>query len=183
MISFSHKFLFVHVPKTAGNSIQGILRHYSEDRIVTREGQDGVERFGVESEGRKLVKHSTLADYYRELGSERADGLFKFACVRNPWERMISFYFSPHRGEVGWSPRKFRQFVDKEVRPLRDFFALGDEKKAGRSPFENLDHVIRHDHLDSDFGEVCRRIGIPAQELPVRNKSSRERSRTTMTTS
>jgi N6-adenosine-specific RNA methylase IME4 len=100
MISLRNRFLFVHIPKTAGNSIQSVLCDYSEDRIVTRGGQDGVERFEVRSAGRELEKHSTLADYYRELGEETAAGLFKFTCVRNPWDRMISFWFSPHRRET-----------------------------------------------------------------------------------
>ena len=39
--------LFLHIPKTAGNSIQNILRDYSEDEIVARGGQDGLERFEV----------------------------------------------------------------------------------------------------------------------------------------
>lgn len=173
MISLRHGFLFVHIPKTAGNSIQNVLRDYSEDEIVAKGGQDGVERFEVRSAGRRLEKHSTLADYYRELGEEQAGALFKFACVRNPWDRMISFYFSPHRGEVKWSPRKFRQFVETEVRPLRDYFALGGEAAAGRSPFANVDFVIRFDRLNEDFAAVCRRIGIPQVELPVRNRSSR----------
>jgi len=173
MISLRHGFIFVHIPKTAGNSIQTVLAPYSEDRIETREGQDGVDRFRVVSEGRNLVKHSTLAEYYRELGAERAGGMFKFACVRNTWDRLVSFYFSPHRGEVKWSARKFRRFVEKEARPLREYFALGDEEQTGRSPFENIDQVIRFENLNEDFAAVCCRIGIPETELPVRNRSGR----------
>jgi len=173
MISLKHGFLFVHIPKTAGNSIQTVLAPYSEDRIETRDGQDGVDRFRVVSEGRDLVKHSTLAEYYRELGAGQAGALFKFACVRNTWDRVVSYYFSPHRGDVKWSPRKFRRFIEKEARPLREYFALDDDEAAGRSPFENIDQVIRFENLNEDFAAVCRRIGIPEVELPVRNRSGR----------
>ncbi len=171
MISLQKRFLFVHIPKTAGNSIQNILRDYSEDRIVASGGQDGVERFEVRSDGRELVKHSTLAEYYRELGKETADGLFKFACVRNPWDRMISFWFSPHRREAKWDPKKFRKFVEKEVRPLRDYFALPTD--AGKPSFGNVDFIIRYEHLNDDFRTVCEKLGIPPVELPVRNRSER----------
>lgn len=171
MISFQKRFLFVHIPKTAGNSIQNILRDYSEDRIVANGGQDGLERFEVRSEGRDLVKHSTLADYYRELGQEAAAGMFKFACVRNPWDRMISFWFSPHRRETAWNAKKFRKFVEKEVSPLRDYFALPGD--GGKSPFANADFIIRYESLNEDFREACEKLGIPPVELPVRNRSER----------
>jgi hypothetical protein len=171
MISLRNRFLFVHIPKTAGNSIQSILCDYSEDRIVTRGGQDGVERFEVRSAGRELEKHSTLADYYRELGEEIAAGLFKFTCVRNPWDRMISFWFSPHRRETGWDPKKFRKFVEKEVRQLRDYFALPTD--AGKTPFGNVDFVMRYERLNEDFRAVCGKLGIPPVELPVLNRSER----------
>ena len=46
MISLKHHFLFIHVPKTGGNSIQNILADYSEDTLTAdKEYQDGVERF------------------------------------------------------------------------------------------------------------------------------------------
>lgn len=171
MISLSKGFLFVHIPKTAGNSIQNVLREYSEDEIVASGGQDGVERFEVKSGSRDLVKHSTLEEYYRELGKERADGLFKFACVRNPWDRLISYYFSPHRRETEWSARKFRKFVEKDVQPLQEYFTMSEDDDG--SPFENVDFVIRFENLNEDFGKVCERLEIPRVELPVRNRSER----------
>lgn len=170
MISKSKRFLFVHIPKTAGNSIQNILSEYSEDQIVASGGQDGVERFEVKSVEHDLVKHSTLADYQRELGAAELAGLFKFACVRNPWDRLISYYFSPHRRETSWSARKFRKFVEKEARPLGDYFALPGDTA---SPFANVDAVIRFEHLNEDFAKICAKLAISTVELPQRNRSAR----------
>ncbi len=104
MISFQKRFLFVHIPKTAGNSIQTILRHYSEDEIVAlRAEQDGIERFGLRNPNYKIKKHSTLAEYRAALGEARFRDLYKFTCVRNPWDRMVSYYFgtTSTRGSLG----------------------------------------------------------------------------------
>ncbi|PYK53769.1 MAG: hypothetical protein DME48_10390 [Verrucomicrobia bacterium] len=98
MISFQKRFLFIHIPKTAGNSIQSVLRDYSEDELVAlRSEQDGVERFGLRNPKYKLKKHSTLADYRAALDETDFGNLYKFTCVRNPWDRLISLYFTPTR--------------------------------------------------------------------------------------
>ncbi len=34
MISLEHRFLFIHVPKTAGNALQNVPKDYSEDTIT-----------------------------------------------------------------------------------------------------------------------------------------------------
>lgn len=50
MLSTSHNFLFIHVPKTGGNSLQNVLSEYADDKIVRLSPyQDGVERFEVRS--------------------------------------------------------------------------------------------------------------------------------------
>lgn len=72
MIFEPQKTIFIHYPKTGGNSIQDALREYSSDQIVTvGKHQDGVERFEVRNEKFKnLVKHSKLNDYYKALGKD-----------------------------------------------------------------------------------------------------------------
>ncbi len=48
MLSLKNNFLFIHLPKTAGNSIQGNLQHYSEDDVVClNDLQDGIERVEI----------------------------------------------------------------------------------------------------------------------------------------
>lgn len=170
MISFEHGFLFVHVPKTAGNSIQNILRDYSEDRIVcVAPHQDGVERFEVRSDRYQVHKHSTLAEYQAQLGQDGLDRLFKFSCVRNPWERAISRYFSPDRGSVEWDPGAFADFLAC-VEPLQHYVSLPGREQPPAC-FRNVDFYIRFERLNDDFRRVCDRLGLPFQPLPVRNRS------------
>jgi Sulfotransferase family len=108
MLSTDRKFLFVHIPKTGGNSIQNVIRSYFDDQVVCITPYlDGVERFEVRSARFNTHKRSTLADYLREYGSQLFASLFKFTCVRNPWDRAVSFYFSPHRGKVVWEREDF----------------------------------------------------------------------------
>src|SRR6266481_9206544 len=113
---FSETISFVHIPKTAGNSIQSILRDYSEDEIVAlRSDQDGIERFGLRNPNYKIKKHSTLAEYRGALGEERFRSLYKFACVRNPWDRMVSYYFTPTHSVGEGDPKELRKVISIAV--------------------------------------------------------------------
>ena len=57
MISLQKRFLFVHIPKTAGNSIQSVLRNYSEDQLVALgKEQDGIVRFGLRNPAQSKVQ-------------------------------------------------------------------------------------------------------------------------------
>jgi len=172
MISFQKRFLFVHIPKTAGNSIQSVLRDYSEDQIVAlRSEQDGIERFGLRNPNYKIRKHSTLAEYRAALGDEQFRSLYKFACVRNPWDRMVSYYFTPTQ-QVGELDRKeFRKVISKAL-SVADYLRLD---KGDDDPFANVDYIIRFESLPDDFRLVCATLGIPTVPLPQYNRSRRER--------
>jgi hypothetical protein len=171
MISFQKQFLFVHIPKTAGNSIQSVLRRYSEDEIVTlRPEQEGVERFGVRNPKYEIKKHSTLAEYQAALGEKQFRSLYKFVCVRNPWDRMISLYFSPGRQVAEWDRAAFEKLVLKTPSVV-DYLRLENGKA---DPFGNVNRIMRFENLEEDFRAVCAELDIPATPLPEYNRSSRE---------
>ena len=71
MISHEHKFLFIHIPRTGGTSIES--------------------QFNCK-ENKEKNKHWTLSYWRKTLDRETFDDYFKFAFVRNPWDLMISKY-------------------------------------------------------------------------------------------
>ena len=171
MISLQKRFLFVHIPKTAGNSIQSVLRDYSEDELVALRGeQDGIERFGLRNPKYKIKKHSTLAEYKAALGKAQFGELYKFTCVRNPWDRMVSLYFTPTQNMGAWDRKKFRKAIVKAL-SVADYLRLD---KVEEDPFANVDYVIRFENLADDFRTVCGTLGISPTTLPRYNRSSRE---------
>jgi sulfotransferase famil protein len=171
MISLKKRFLFVHIPKTAGNSIQSVLRDYSEDELVALRGeQDGVERFGLRNPRYKVKKHSTLAEYRAALGEAEFGTLYKFTCVRNPWDRMVSYYFTPTQNAEVWDRKKFRKIISVAL-SVADYLQLD---KSEEDPFGNVDSFIRFENLADDFRAVCAALGILPTTLPRYNRSKRE---------
>jgi Sulfotransferase family len=171
MISLQKSFLFVHIPKTAGNSIQSVLREYAEDQLVAlRKEQDGIERFGLRNPKYKVKKHSTLGEYHDALGDEQFGKLYKFTCVRNPWDRMVSYHFTPTQNPETWDRQKFRAIISKAV-SVPDYLRLGNGEE---DPFANVDYIMRFENLADDFRAVCTAISISPPTLPQYNRSSRE---------
>jgi hypothetical protein len=169
MISVQKRFVFIHIPKTGGNSIQSVLRRYSEDTVVhRRDHQDGVERFAVRNESYGTIKHSPLAAYRKGLGSKKFSAFYKFTCVRNPWDRMVSYYFTPGR-QKAWDPIAFRSVI-LEAGSVEDYLRLADEA----DPFSNVDRILRFENLEQDFRALCSNLDIPPAPLPIYNRSERE---------
>ena len=169
MISEKHRFIFIHVPKTAGNSIQNVLRNYSEDELVSSLAhQDGVERFSVRNRKYKTHKHSMLSDYKAAIPSELHDSLFKFATIRNPWERMVSLFFSPAQGRTEWTRAEFLELIHGAI-PLRNWICA--EPDAHGDLDRDMDVLMRFERIDKDFETVCRKLNIQHDSLRVRNRS------------
>jgi hypothetical protein len=165
------QFLFVHIPKTAGNSIRSVLCGYSEDQLIAlRNEQDGIERFGLRNPKYKIRKHSTLSEYRDALGDEQFRKLYKFTCVRNPWDRMVSYYFTPTQNRETWNRKKFREIISKAV-SVADYLRLDNGEK---DPFANVDYIMRFENLAADFRAVCGRLDISPPALPQYNRSNRE---------
>ena len=171
MISLQKSFLFVHIPKTAGNSIQTVLRDYSEDQLLAlRKEQDEIKRFGLRNPKYKIKKHSTLSEYRDALGEEQFRNLYKFTCVRNPWDRMVSYYFTPTQNPEKWSRRNFLGLISQAV-SVAEYLRLDENEE---DPFGNVDYLMRFENLTDDFRTVCGQLEISPAALPQHNRSSRD---------
>ena len=172
MISFEKNFLFIHTPKTGGNSTQEVLLAYSDDVKTTKNNnQDGLERFGLRNSIYGTTKHSTLEQYYNVIRPDLFNDLFKFSTLRNPWDRMISLYFSPHRATQTWNRRNFLALLNSTP-PLNHYICLRDDN--GITGHTDIDFLMRFEYLNEDFKTVCKKIDIPAPSLPKRNASTRQ---------
>lgn len=96
IISRGRRFIFVHIPKTGGTALALALeaRAQKEDILIgdtpkarARKGR----LLGVKSAGR-LWKHSTLGDVAGLVTDAEFAGFFTLTLVRNPWDRMVSYY-------------------------------------------------------------------------------------------
>ena len=96
IISLGRNYIFVHAPKTAGTSMALALEARAmKDDIMLGDTPKAVKRRkrlkDFNAAGR-LWKHSTLADIDGLITPQQMDDLFTFTLVRNPWDRMVSYY-------------------------------------------------------------------------------------------
>lgn len=96
IVSRGRGYIFVHIPKTGGTALALALeaRAMRDDILIgdtpkARRRRARLE--GVRSAGR-LWKHSRLADIEGLVAREEMERLFVLTLVRNPWDRMASYY-------------------------------------------------------------------------------------------
>ena len=188
MISHKHRFIFVHIAKTGGCSIESVF---------------GVGPVFANPEQPEDARHMKLGKYKR-LFPEVFGDYFKFAFVRNPWDRVVSRY---HKQRVGRAqelkildddmparaladdrkqnkklarlePKRARIAQNAYLKSFGDWLASGQKPSVGNQLYEDsvdmepyFDFVGRFETLAGDFQTVCQRIGLEAQ-LPHVNRSA-----------
>jgi hypothetical protein len=111
---------------------------------------------------------------------------FKFAIVRNPWDRLLSCW--KNKIEMPWreSERAYYYKVlgldllkditfAEFIRRLNDDKLLYADKHWAQLhsliDLDSIDFIGRLENLQEDFNTICDKIGIPQQQLPHENKS------------
>lgn len=96
IISWGRRYIFIHIPKTGGTAMALALegRARADDILIGDTAKARRRRgrlAGIETRGR-LWKHSSLAQIEGLISPGELAGMFCFTMVRNPWDRMVSYY-------------------------------------------------------------------------------------------
>lgn len=181
LVSHDHKFVFVHVQKTAGISIETVLKQHFP-HAVHWHGRHGHAKNGI-----------------GDVGPEVWESYYSFAVVRNPWDRLASWYTmiedaqadlpfwkrsskAPFKSDL-WNQVRanstdFDSFLDNCTEPV---FDLGCWKSFAYNQLDLLtdeagkvvvDDIGRFETLAADINKVFSRLGIPGVALPEKNVSS-----------
>ncbi len=187
IISHEHRFIFVKTRKTAGTSIEVLLSSLIEpDAIVTPieppveghhprnfERPDSLvatvrNRRNVHARNdlardRWFHNHIPARMIRERLGKRRFESYYKFAFERDPWDKVVSwFYFRTRNGDTDLG---FEEWIQREHLP-RDWgkYTIDDEIA--------VDFVGRFEHLASDLATALAAVGLDASGSLTREKGN-----------
>lgn len=183
LYSPDHNFIFVHVWKTAGESVVSSLKPYCpwyfSDRLL-----NGLIRYTEPVSSKldwryKLVcrQHAWARAIRAIMPEQEYNKAFKFAFVRNPFDILVSSY--------NYSVQSWRHPEHKIVKKLGSFSEYAKWRQdvhpiqqkwfvTGASGELIVDKVGKFETLSDDFNEITRTIGIDAS-LPHVNASDRKK--------
>lgn len=172
MISHKHKAIFVHVPKTAGQSIE---HYFLQENNLTLENKDQllIDQRLVEDRGSVNMAHLTAAEYkeFNLLTDQQWDEYYSFAFTRNPWARMVSFYKYMRYYQV----MTFDNFLLNQLDVIWEneywFLRPQHEFILDREGNQLVDYIGKFENLQDDFNKIARKLDIKNKTLPIVNKS------------
>ena len=171
MINHEHRAIFVHIQKTGGSSI--------------------TKAFGWKTNPSE--KHFRADQLKALYGEEAWENYFKFTIVRNPWDRLVSWWsmIDPFRVQLekGRQLNGFLSYVLATAQTFPEFLHKctdeicdpDGEKQIFRNQIDYLadsdgklmvDYVGRFETLTDDFQQIADRIGLRSN-LPHANASRR----------
>jgi hypothetical protein len=173
LISDSHEFIFLRMRKVASTSMKAMLTPLGlplpAGRIAHLKS-----RLHLERDYHKYVfrAHDDIRAAQKRMPADKFDRYFKFAFVRNPWDRLVSEYeFLLKKTQHGRHSRVkrlsgFKQFIQMQI-PRRDAYQIN--MLCDNNGILLMDFVGKIENLDKDWQTVCDRIGIERQALPSKN--------------
>src|SRR5215217_7822421 len=184
------KFVYLWIHKVACSSVKAVLLPLFDldPTPFERTLKDGTRHFVVHDVFKGSGYQIGKERFVRDLDN-RYRYYFKFAFVRNPWDRLLSCYLdkiarrtlppyilaSGRRGGVEfYASMPFSEFVDA-VCQIPDDAADGHFRPqhltvCGPNGEPMADFVGRFENLREDFVRVAQEVGEPGLELPERNR-------------
>jgi len=171
MIDHQRKLIFVHLRRTAGNSIEVALGGIT---LLGRDGEPTLDWDNALHRGKTPFKIDNRGHYIHDTATairnqfpEEFSSYKKFTIVRNPWDQLVSLYLrlSPHdHHAVNFKPWLFS--LKRPAHGTLPFCSLFDTRGSLL-----VDYIGKYENIADDFSRICDACGIENLALPETNKS------------
>jgi chondroitin 4-sulfotransferase 11 len=164
IVSQRAQCIFVHIQKTGGSSIEKLLR--AHDSAIGSHLHNG-------------RRHLSALEMEAIIAPDIWNSYFKFAFVRNPWDRLVSWY---HMCTQAVHHNNFSRYIKDNAPTFADFLTRTTTGIAAKTTWNQLDYVTdergqvmidfigRYETLHEDLSVVTRRLALPF-DVPHENKS------------
>lgn len=176
IVSHKHRFIFAAIPKTGTHSVRhGLREHMGSDDI--EQARLFVEKkFPIPELARLGHGHISLAEVRPFLGEEMFSDYLKFAFVRNPFDRFVSYcaFATSREGAFARDPQRvMRHFLFVAPPHQHIIFRPQHLFLTDRDGTLLADMLGKVEEMQQSYDAICARIGIASTPLDHANRSQR----------
>ena len=176
IVSHRHRFIFAAVPKTGTHAVRQALREQMGEEDLEQVGLFVNRRFPWADLAAIQHGHLSLRQVRPCLGDEAFAAYVKFAFVRNPFDRFVSYCaFMLRGGDVFQkAPRDvMRHFLFRDPPEGHVLFQPQAALLVDDDGHTLLtDAIGRVEDMQGSYDAICARIGIPTRALDRVNGTS-----------
>lgn len=176
IISDSHRFIFVAIPKTGTHSVRQALRQHMAPGDLEQVGLFVKKKFPWPELANLGHGHFSLAEIRPFVGEEKFGAYLKFAFVRNPFDRFVSYcsFMMRENGAFERDPKNVMRHLLFRAPPMRHLLFQPQFSFVTDKNGELLSDAIgRVEEMQDSYDQICERIGIPTTMLVKVNSSRR----------
>ena len=176
IVSHLHRFIFAAIPKTGTHSVRQALREHLGPDDIEQVGLFVNKRFPYDELAQIKHGHLGLQQVRPFIGEAAFADYFKFAFVRNPFDRFVSYCAFMTRANAAFerNPGAVMRNILFEVRPLHHILFQPQHTLLVDDEGRLLtDTIGRVEDMQASYDAICTRLGIPSAKLGQVNSSKR----------